>query len=91
MLNVVSMAGRIVKMPENLNDNEYRMVIRVQRNFQNVDGDYDSDSFDIILWKGLGEEIRQYCKKNDTVILRGRIEKHGEETVIIAETMNFIR
>lgn len=51
-----------------------RISLAVNRNFKNPDGLYETDFIDCILWDGLAKNIGEYCKKGDTVGVRGRLQ-----------------
>ncbi|MBR0138545.1 MAG: single-stranded DNA-binding protein [Erysipelotrichaceae bacterium] len=94
-MNVVVLAGKIVSPPVIEKGSPYQssvahMDVSVQRNFQNTDGDYDSDIFEVWLWKGVGEEIIAHFETTDRVMIRGRLEKKDDRMVVIAETVSLI-
>ena len=95
MLNVVALCGKIKALPEKNNyipaANENRlMTIAVQRNFQNSEGDYDQDIFEVLLWRGISEEISERCRIGDVISLRGRIQSVDQKIMIIAEQVNLL-
>ncbi len=51
-----------------------RISIAVNRGFKNADGIYETDFFDCVLWDGLAKSAFDYCKKGDTVGIRGRLQ-----------------
>ncbi len=51
-----------------------RLALAVNRSFKNADGTYDVDYFDCILWDGLAVNTGLFCKKGDTVGIKGRLQ-----------------
>ena len=102
MLNQVVLAGRLVADPEIIvSENEKKrtyITIAVPRGYKNLEGTYDTDFIQCILWDGIAENVCEYCKKGDVVGVKGRIqtssyEKDGEKVYkkdIIAEKVSFL-
>lgn len=75
-----------------------RISLAVNRSFKNADGMYEVDFIDCILWDGLAKNIQEYCKRGDTVGVRGRLQvSHYEKddvkrkaVDVVAERMTFI-
>ena len=102
MVNSVMLVGRLaqdidVKKLESGKE-VTRVSLAVNRSFKNPDGVYDTDFFDCILWEGLAKNAYEYCKKGDTVGVRGRLqtstyEKDGAKhkvVDIIVEKLTFL-
>ena len=68
--------------------------IAVPRSFKNEDGVYETDFIDVILWDGIAENVKEYCKKGDLVGIKGRIQsvKENDKDVIqiVAEKVTFL-
>jgi single-strand DNA-binding protein len=72
--------------------------LAVPRSYKNADGIYETDFFDCTLWEGLAKNAAEYCKKGDTVGIRGRLqtdswEKDGAKRIkvnIIVEKLTFL-
>ncbi len=83
MLNQVVLVGRIVRDPniqEASNNEKYsNITIAIPRSYKNINGEYDTDFIDCVLWKGIAENTVEYCKKGDIVGIKGRIEKNSYE------------
>ena len=102
MLNQVVIAGRLTKDPEigETENNKKRtyITVAVPRPFKNIDGTYDTDFIQCILWDAIAENCCEYCKKADVIGVKGRIqtssyEKDGEKVFrmdIIAEKVSFL-
>lgn len=102
MLNQVVIAGRLVADPQivTTENNKKRtyITVAVPRSYKNVDGTYDTDFIQCVLWNGIAETTCEYCKKGDIVGVKGRIqtsnyEKDGDKVYsvdIIAEKVSFL-
>lgn len=103
MLNQIVLVGRLVKKPElreSENKTQYAYItLAVPRSFKNVNGEYDTDFIDCILWDAAAANTVEYCDKGDVLGIRGRIqsrkvekeEDHKETVVdIICERVSFL-
>ena len=88
MNNLTYLIGRLVRTPEVRQISEDKKItnitVAVPRNYKNVNGDYDTDFFDCILWNGIAETTSNYCKLGDLIGIKGRIERTGVELRIVA-------
>ena len=66
------------------------LTIGVSRSFKNVDGEYDIDDVKCTLWGGIGENTLEYCKKGDTIAVKGRIQVIENEIELVAEKLSFL-
>ena len=78
MLNQVVLVGRLVKDPE-LVDTETskkmsRITLAIPRSFKNMNGEYESDFINCVLWDSVAKSTVEYCKKGDIVGVKGRIQ-----------------
>ena len=102
MLNQVVLVGRLVKDPEIAEKESSKKVSRITlaipRSFKNVDGEYESDFINCILWDSVAQSTFDYCKKGDIIGVKGRIESRVVEkdnekkyyTDVIAERVTFL-
>lgn len=102
MLNQLVLVGRIVKQPElreSENSKKYSFItLAVPRSFKNVNGEYDTDFIDCILWDNVAASTVKYCNKGDIVGVKGRIQSRIVEAddnkkyliEIIAEKVTFL-
>lgn len=78
MVNSVMLVGRLAQDIELKKLDSGKEVINValavNRSFKNPDGIYETDYFDCVLWEGLAKNASEYCKKGDTVGVRGRLQ-----------------
>ena len=103
MLNQVVIVGRLVRNPE-LKETETgkkitKITLAVPRSYKNVDGEYEADFIDCVLWTGIAENTTEYCKKGDLLGIKGRLQTSSYEkedgtkkqvTEIIAEKVTFL-
>ena len=96
MLNQFTLVGRITKTPEmieNQDGSKFTVInLAVPRTFKNENGEYDTDFIDCTLWKGIAENVCEYCKKGDIVGIRGRIQNlnNTAQLQLIAEKVSFL-
>lgn len=102
MVNTVMLVGRLASEPEIKTTETGKEIVRisvaVNRSFKNPDGTYDTDFIDCTLWDGLAKNLSEYCKKGDTIGIRGRLqvstyEKDGtkiKRVDVIAERVTFL-
>jgi len=94
MNNHVVLIGRInndIEKMKNDDKTTYKLMLNISRNFKNQDGDYESDIIPIELMNYVGNTTFEYCKKNDLVGIKGRIEcKENNPVKIIAEKITFL-
>ncbi len=102
MLNQVVLVGRLVKNPELVetekNKKLSRVTIAIPRSFKNMDGEYETDFINCILWDSVAKSTVEYCKKGDIVGIKGRIQSSVVENEkekkyffdVIAERVTFL-
>ena len=103
MLNQVVLVGRLTSDLE-LQDTysgkrRTFLTLAVQRTFKNIDGEYDTDFVDIVLWDSIAENTVEYCRKGDVVGIKGRIQtsiyeledgSKRKNTKVVAERVTFL-
>ncbi|MGL4383376.1 MAG: single-stranded DNA-binding protein [Bacilli bacterium] len=77
MLNQIVIVGRLVKDPV-LNETKdgkklSNITLAVQRGFKNIEGNYEVDFIDCVLWKGIAESTANYCTKGSVIGIKGRL------------------
>lgn len=94
MNNHVCLIGRIHNDIEKIEMDDkttYKLMLNISRNFKNQNGDYESDIIPIELMSYVGNTTFEYCKKDDLVGIKGRIEcKENNPVKIIAEKVTFL-
>ena len=103
MINVFVLEGRLVSI-SNLRETEKgikfaSLVLDVTRSFRNPEGSYETDQFNIDIWRGVAEICSTQCKPGDFISLQGRIQSNvltnseGKDFIVynfIAEKVSFI-
>lgn len=97
MLNQLVLVGRLVKDVEikETNGNKNAIItLAVNRSYKNVNGEYETDFIDIVLWNGIATNTKEYCKKGDVIGIKGRIQTTSvndkKNIEIIAEKVTFL-
>ena len=102
MLNQTVIVGRIVRDPE-LHETETgnkitNLTLAVPRSYKNVDGEYDTDFISCVVWRGVAENVVEYCHKGDLVGVKGHLQTRDIETEdskkqvmeVVAEKVTFL-
>lgn len=102
MLNQIVLVGRLVKDVQ-LNQTEKgkkvaSITLAIPRSFKNMDGMYDTDFIDCVLWEHIAVNTSEYCKKGHIVCIRGRVQsriikeedKNKYIMQVIAEKVTFL-
>ena len=78
MLNQIVIVGRLVRDPELRETDGGKKVtnitLAVPRSYKNLNGEYETDYIDCVLWTGIAENTTEYCKKGDILGLKGRVQ-----------------
>jgi len=93
MLNQLVVIGRLVKDPElrktESGRNVTNITLAVPRSYKNVNGQYDTDYVDCVLWNTVAESTTEYCKKGDLIGVKGRVQTRVyEKGVNLIELIN---
>lgn len=82
-MNKVLLIGNLTRDPELVqtpNGISYcRFSIAVSRRFANQDGERETDFFNIIAWRGLGENVHRFLKKGSKACVSGSIQLNNFE------------
>ena len=97
------MVGRLVRDPEVRESENKKKVsyitVAIPRSFKDVNGEYQTDFLNVVLFDLIAKNTSEYCKKGDIVGIKGRIqsnvvEKEDESKEynleIIAEKVTFL-
>ncbi len=103
MLNQLIIIGRLTKKPElkktENGKNVTNITLAVPRSYKNIDGKYDTDFIDCVMWNNVAESTTEYCKKGDLLGVKGRLqtrkielddEKTRQVTEVVAEKVTFL-
>lgn len=84
MLNQVVLVGRLTSDLEAKETESGKKVVSltlaVPRSYKNMDGEYDTDFLDVVLWDTIAENTVEYCRKGDMVGIKGRLQASTYET-----------
>ena len=102
-MNSLMLVGRLAKDPEikelESGKKVSNITLAINRNFKNVDGVYETDFVDCVIWDGIANNISEYCKKGDLIGIKGRLQtslyenKEGKTLKnmdVIAERISFL-
>jgi single-strand DNA-binding protein len=82
-MNKVFLIGNLTRDPELTETNTgvslCRFSIAVNRSYSAADGERKTDFFNIVAWRGLGENVSRYAKKGNKVAVTGSIELRNYE------------
>lgn len=90
-MNKVFLIGNLTRDPELTETSSgisvCRFTLAVKRNYQNADGEYETDFFNCQAWRGLAETIARYIHKGNKVAVTGSLqnrsyEKDGEKRTV---------
>lgn len=87
-MNQIILIGRIVELEKV--ENKATVVIAVQRNFKNENGEYETDFIKCSLYKMIAWNTLEYCEKGDMVGIKGRIQCTNGEMELIGEKVTFL-
>lgn len=77
-MNKVFLIGNLTRDPELSETNSgisvCRFTIAVNRRFQDVNGQQQTDFFNVTAWRGLAENIAKFCKKGSKVAVTGNLQ-----------------
>lgn len=95
MLNQITLVGRLVQDLEIKELENGRKVtnitLAVKRSYKNSDGIYETDFIPCIVWNEMAENAAEYCKKGDSIGVRGRLQRlEGNELQVIAEKVTLL-
>ena len=82
-MNKVFLIGNLTRDPE-LRETASGVAvcnfsIAVGRNYTQGDGERQTDFFNCVAWRGIAENIHQYCKKGNKVAVTGSIQLRNYE------------
>ena len=102
-MNQIILVGRIAQ-PIDLHVTETgkkksELTLAVPRTYKNIDGEYETDFLDCVLWTNVAESTTEYCKVGDVVGIKGRLQTRMipkedgtkyKKVEIIAERVTFL-
>ncbi len=93
MLNYIFLAGRISDDPV-LEEQENRKIAKINlsipRTYKNAEGIYENDIIPLILYDSVAVNTCEYCKKNDVINAKGRLDTKDGGLVAIIDKVTFL-
>jgi len=91
-MNNLMILGRIEKSPIiNEKENCVEFTIKVERNYRNKNGEYETDFIPIKIFGSMKQGVLDYCKENDVIAVKGRLSKlRNEKLEIVVEKLSYI-
>lgn len=94
-MNQVILVGRLTKDPEikELESGKKASFINlsIQRCFKNIDGIYECDFVDCLMFEHIASNISECCHKGDVVGVKGRLQSGLQSGLqVIAEKVTFL-
>lgn len=93
MMNNTVLVGRIAKeITIEKIDNKKRSVVTlaVVRPYKNIEGEYDTDFIPVVLYDGIAENVKDYCKIGDVVGVKGRLQMNKDKLELVTEKLTFL-
>ena len=102
MLNQIILVGRLtrdVQLKKTDNGKKVEVIsLAIPRSFKNMDGLYDTDFVDCILWDQVASNTSEYCHKGDILGVKGRVQsriyeeedKKKYRLEVVAEKVTFL-
>lgn len=77
-MNSINIIGRTTKDIEMFNENMGKLSIAVSRPYKNLNGEYETDFFDCVIFNAASEYIKN-IKKGSLVSIEGRLQNSSFE------------
>lgn len=103
MLNQVVLVGKVASLPVVKETNSgvklAEMLVEVDRNFKNAQGEYETDHIQCTLWRGVAESAIEQCSVGTLIGIKGRLQANSFETKenrpfhyceVVAEKVSFL-
>lgn len=93
-MNFIQIVGRIIQMPVPIESNtkaKYsEMIVSVESNFREFNGEFREDLFPVRLWRGVSEATTDSCREGRLLCVKGRVEIEDSRYVIVAENVEIL-
>lgn len=94
MRNQFILIGRlreISELKEGKNKKYITIKLEVNREFKNAEGYYESDKIKITLRGNLATTLKEYCRVNDVIGIKGRLEETAQgNTILVGDKVTFL-
>lgn len=82
-MNHVLLIGRLVRIPELRKTESGKTIsnitVAVNRAFKDINGEYQTDFIDCVVWESVAQKVVKYCKQGDLIGIKGRLQVMKEE------------
>lgn len=102
-MNKIILIGRLTKDPELTTTTSgvsvCRMSLAVTRRFTNAEGERETDFFNVVVWRSLGETCHKFLKKGSQTAIIGNVQNRSYDatdgtkryvTEVVAEEVEFL-
>ena len=102
-MNRVYLIGNLTRDPELATTTSgvsvCRFALAVQRRFSNAEGEREADFFNVVVWRGQGENCHKYLKKGSKCAVVGSLQNRSYDandgskrtiTEIVADEVEFL-
>lgn len=94
-MNFIQVVGRIVTPPQKgvrLGNEVYsKMTLEVNQNFKAFEGHIQKDLFNILLWRGISDQILHSCSNQELVAVKGRVIIEDQAYHVVAEHIEILK
>ena len=98
MSNQTVLVGRLINDPQikETETGKKKVVIdlSIPRSYKNINGEYENDLVDCVMWTGIAGQTAEHCKKGDLLGVRGKIQTtivdDKKITEVVAEKVTFL-
>ena len=94
MLNQVTLVGKLTNKPilEERGDKVYsKITLATPRSYKNINGEYDTDFIDVVLFNKIAQSCVEYCEQGDIIGLRGSLQRlKNKDLEVHAEKITFL-
>lgn len=94
MINQVILVGRLTNKPilKEKGDKVYsKVTLAIPRNYKNINGEYDIDHIDVVLFNKIAQSCVEYCEQGDTIGVRGNLQRLKDKDLeVYAEKITFL-
>ena len=86
MLNQCVLVGKIVSLPNQINDNQYNLRLKVTQNYKDTENNYVESFIDVTLLAKMAEQVTNFCRINDIIGIKGYIDTDVDGYPMIIST-----
>lgn len=103
-MNKVICTGNLTKDPEKVDTANgktlCKMILAVQNDFKNADGEYDAQFINVVCWGGLADNCCKYLTKGNKILVDGKLNLRNYQaedgtkkyvTEIVAQDVEFLK